>query len=330
MKVWKIIFLVFLIIASVLIIANEPPYHNDRGIIFGTYYNISYKHKENLQGKIEKRLLAVDRSLSPFNKKSVITAINNNTDTKVDPQFAQVFTLAQEISQKTDGAFDITVAPLVNAWGFGFKKGTKVDSTTVDSLLQYIGYDKVSLTDERVVKQHPETMLDCSAIAKGFGCDCVARLFDSCGIENYMIEIGGEVVAKGKNDKSKAWSIGISKPTDDTSGTHSELQEILHISGKSLATSGNYRNFRYEDGRRLAHTIDPRSGYPVQHTLLSATVIADNCATADAYATAFMVLGLDRALEICEKNGIEGYFIYSDNEGHLAVSETERMKRLHK
>ena len=330
MKVWKIIFLVFLIIASVLIIANEPPYHNDKGVIFGTYYNISYKHKENLQGKIEKRLLAVDRSLSPFNKKSVITAINNNTDTKVDTLFAQVFTLAQEISQKTDGAFDITVAPLVNAWGFGFKKGTKVDSTTVDSLLQYIGYDKVSLADKRVVKQHPETMLDCSAIAKGFACDCVAQLFDSCGIDNYMIEIGGEVVAKGKNEKSKAWSIGISKPTDDTISTHSELQEILHISGKSLATSGNYRNFRYEDGRKLAHTIDPRSGYPVQHTLLSATVIADNCATADAYATAFMVLGLDKALEICKKNDIEGYFIYSDNDGNLAVIETERMKRLHK
>lgn len=330
MKAWKIIFLIFLIVASVLIIANEPPYHNDRGVIFGTYYNISYKHKENLQGKIENTLLAVDKSLSPFNKKSVITAINNNTGTSADTLFAQVFTLAQEISQKTGGAFDITVAPLVNAWGFGFKQGIKVDSTTVDSLMQYIGYNKVSLTNGKVEKQHPETMLDCSAIAKGFGCDCVAQLFESMGIENYMIEIGGEVVAKGKNDKAKPWSIGISKPTDDTSGNNNGLQEILHISGKSLATSGNYRNYRYEDGRKLAHTIDPRSGYPVQHSLLSATVIADNCATADAYATAFMVLGLDKALEICNANGLDGYFIYSDNEGNLAVKETEGMKRLHK
>ena len=330
MKAWKIIFLIFLTVASVLIIANEPPYHNDRGVIFGTYYNISYKHKENLQGKIEKTLLAVDKSLSPFNKKSVITAINNNTSTSADTLFAQVFTLAQEISQKTGGAFDITVAPLVNAWGFGFKQGIKVDSTTVDSLRQYIGYDKVSLTNGKVEKQHPETMLDCSAIAKGFGCDCVAQFLESMGIENYMIEIGGEVVAKGKNDKAKPWSIGISKPTDDASGSHSGLQEILHISGKSLATSGNYRNYRYEDGRKLAHTVDPRSGYPVQHSLLSATVIADNCATADAYATAFMVLGLDKALEICNANGLDGYFIYNDNEGNLAVKETDGMKGLHK
>ena len=172
-------------------------------------------------------------------------------------------------------------------------------------------------------------MLDCSAIAKGFACDCVALLFDSLGIENYMVEIGGEVVAKGKNEKSKLWSIGINKPTDDKSGSHSELQEILRISGKSLATSGNYRNYRYENGRKVAHTIDPRSGYPIQHSLLSATVIADNCATADAYATAFMVMGLEDAVEICNANNIEGYFIYSDDNGDLQVAETEGLKKFH-
>ena len=329
MKVWKVIFLVFLVIASVLIIANEPPYHNDKGVIFGTYYNISYKHKDNLRNTIEKRLLAVDNSLSPFNKKSIISAVNNNADINVDSLFTQVFMLAQEISEKTDGAFDITVAPLVNAWGFGFRKGVDVDSIMVDSMLQYIGYNKVALIDGKVKKQYPETMLDCSAIAKGFACDCVALLFDSLGIENYMVEIGGEVVAKGKNEKSKLWSIGINKPTDDKSGSHSELQEILRISGKSLATSGNYRNYRYENGRKVAHTIDPRSGYPIQHSLLSATVIADNCATADAYATAFMVMGLEDAVEICNANNIEGYFIYSDDNGDLQVAETEGFKKFH-
>lgn len=329
MKVWKVIFLVFLVIASVLIIANEPPYHNDKGVIFGTYYNISYKHKDNLRNTIEKRLLAVDNSLSPFNKKSIISAVNNNADINVDSLFTQVFMLAQEISEKTDGAFDITVAPLVNAWGFGFRKGVDVDSIMVDSMLQYIGYNKVALIDGKVKKQYPETMLDCSAIAKGFACDCVALLFDSLGIENYMVEIGGEVVAKGKNEKSKLWSIGINKPTDDKSGSHSELQEILRISGKSLATSGNYRNYRYENGRKVAHTIDPRSGYPIQHSLLSATVIADNCATADAYATAFMVMGLEDAVEICNANNIEGYFIYCDDNGDLQVAETEGFKKFH-
>lgn len=330
MKAWKILFLIFLIVASVLIIKNEPPYHTDRGFIFGTYYNICYKSKENLQHKIDSTLKSVDNSLSPFNKRSVITAINENRDTIVDAQFSEVFALAQEISNATDGAFDITVAPLVNAWGFGFKQGITVDSITVDSLLQYVGYKSVELTDDKVIKQHPQTMLDCSAIAKGYGCDRVARMLENCGVKDYMVEIGGEVVSKGKNNKSKQWSIGISKPTDDKSGTINELQEILHISGKSVATSGNYRNYRYEDGRKLSHTIDPRTGYPVAHTLLSATVIANDCATADAYATAFMVIGIEKAIEICKQKEIDAYFIYSTPEGGISTRETDGMKMYHK
>ena len=330
MKAWKILFLIFLIVASVLIIKNEPPYHTDRGFIFGTYYNICYKSKENLQHKIDSTLKSVDNSLSPFNKRSVITAINENRDTIVDAQFSEVFALAQEISNTTDGAFDITVAPLVNAWGFGFKQGITVDSITVDSLLQYVGYKSVELTDSKVIKQHPQTMLDCSAIAKGYGCDRVARMLESYGVKDYMVEIGGEVVSKGKNNKSKQWSIGISKPTDDKSGTINELQEILHISGKSVATSGNYRNYRYEDGRKLSHTIDPRTGYPVAHTLLSATVIANDCATADAYATAFMVIGIEKAIEICKQKEIDAYFIYSTPEGGISTRETDGMKMYHK
>lgn len=329
MKSWKVLFLLFLIVASVLIIKNEPPYHTDRGFIFGTYYNISYKSKNNLQSKIDSTLKSVDNSLSPFNKSSIITAINENRDTLPDTQFIEVFNLAQEVATITDGAFDITVAPLVNAWGFGFKQGTKVDSLTVDSLLQYVSYKSVSLANGKIIKSYQQTMLDCSAIAKGYGCDRVARMLESCGVKDYMVEIGGEVVAKGKNDKSKQWSIGISRPTDDKSGAINELQEILHISGKSVATSGNYRNYRYEDGRKLSHTIDPRTGYPVTHTLLSATVIANDCATADAYATAFMVMGIDKAVEICKKKEIDAYFIYSTPEGTINTRETDGMKKYH-
>lgn len=329
MKSWKVLFLLFLIVASVLIIKNEPPYHTDRGFIFGTYYNICYKSKNNLQQKIDSTLKSVDNSLSPFNKHSVITAINENRDTLVDAQFTDVFNLAQIIAETTDGAFDITVAPLVNAWGFGFKQGITIDSITVDSLLQYVGYKSIRLTDNKVTKQNPQTMLDCSAIAKGYGCDRVARMLEYHGVKDYMVEIGGEVVAKGNNDKSKQWSIGISRPTDDKSGAINELQEILHISGKSVATSGNYRNYRYEDGRKLSHTIDPRTGYPVTHTLLSATVIANDCATADAYATAFMVMGIDKAVEICKKKEIDAYFIYSTPEGTINTRETDGMKKYH-
>lgn len=330
MKIWKILFLIFLVIASVMVIANEPPYRHDSGTTFGTYYNITYKSKEQLKPQIEEALRQVDQSLSPFNKSSVITAINSNVDILPDTLFVQVFNLAQEISEKSNGAFDITVAPLVNAWGFGFKNGTATDTLTIDSLRRYVGYKGVRLVESKIVKEHPQTMLDCSAIAKGFGCSHVARMLDSYGISDYLVEIGGEVVAKGKNDKGKAWSIGISKPTDDASGSDTGLQEILHIHNKSMATSGNYRNFRYEGGRKVAHTIDPRTGYPVQHSLLSATVIADDCATADAYATAFMVMGMEEAMELCRKENIEAYFIYSDEEGNLKVRETEGMKNYHK
>lgn len=329
MKPWKIFFLLFLIIGTIYIIANEPPYRQNSGSIFGTYYNITYKHDKDLKNDIEKTLQQVDRSLSPFNKQSVITAINNNQETELDSLFIYVFELAQKISEKTDGAFDITVAPLVNAWGFGFKNADSTDSTTIDSILNYVGHDKIAIHNNKIEKQHPQTMLDCSAIAKGYGCDLVADMLQKKGIENFLVEIGGEVVAKGKNNKGKKWSIGINKPIDDIGGNNSQLQEIIHMSNKSMATSGNYRNYRYENGMKLSHTIDPRTGYPVAHTLLSATVIADNCATADAYATAFMVLGLDKALEICEQEFLDAYLIYSDSTGNIQIKETDGMKTYH-
>ena len=326
MKAWKILFLIFLVIGSFIIISNEAPYQENKGFIFGTYYNISYKYKDNIQEKIEYILRSVDKSLSPFNKQSVITAINNNTSTTTDSLFREVFTLAQDISYKTDGYFDITVAPLVNAWGFGFKNGYRVDSTIVDSLLKHVGYRKVKLKNGNINKEKPEIMLDCSAIAKGFGCDVVAHLLDEMGIEHYMVEIGGEVVAKGKNNKSKPWSIGINKPIEDKSGSNKQLQKILHISGMSLATSGNYRNYRYENGRKLSHTINPKTGYPVEHSLLSATVIANDCATADAYATAFMVMGMEKAIEVCKQNNIDAFFIYSNLNDSIDVYETAGLK----
>lgn len=324
----KIAFLIFLIIGTVYILGKQKPYHTNSGKVFGTFYNITYSSDADLHEEIKKSLMQVDNSLSPFNKQSIITAINNNIDTQPDSMFIHVFTLAQDISSKTGGAFDITVAPLVNAWGFGFKKGITPDSTTIDSLRQYIGYNTVALCDGKIIKQHPETMLDCSAIAKGYGCDAVAATLEANGVENYMVEIGGEVVTKGKNSKGGLWTIGISKPTDNPTTASNELHQIIGITGKSMATSGNYRNYREENGRKIAHTIDPRTGYPVQHTLLSATVIADDCATADAHATAFMVMGLDKAMEYCNTDkSIDGYFIYSTQTGVLKTQMTEGFRK---
>ena len=295
----------------------------NKGNIFGTYYTIKYKSTKNLHKDIKKTLADVDNALSMFNEHSIIRAFNENRDTVANAMFTDVFNLAQEVSAKTDGAFDITVAPLVNAWGFGFKQGALPDSAAIKEMLGYIGYNTISLVDGKLIKENESTMLDCSAIAKGYGCDAVARVLDSKGVNNYMIEIGGEVVTKGKNDQGEDWNIAISKPTEDAV----EHQIVMSISGRGMATSGNYRNFREVEGKKFAHTIDPRTGYPVQHSLLSATVVAENCAKADAYATAFMTVGLDKAIEICKENNIEAYFIYSDEGGAFQTYETEEFKK---
>ena len=248
---WQVPFLLVLIVGTVLILRKQAPYQTDQGLVFGTMYKITYQYKENLKEEIEAELQKVDNSLSPFNKKSIITHINNNTDNTVDSMFTRVFLLSKSISAETHGAFDITVAPLVNAWGFGFKHSSFPDSTMIDSLKQFIGIDKINLENGKITKKDPRVMLDCSSVAKGFGVDCVARLFDRKGIKNYMIDIGGELSMKGQNAQMETWRIGINKPIDDSLSVNQELQTILEITNVGMATSGNYRNFYYKDGKKM-------------------------------------------------------------------------------
>lgn len=325
---WQLPFLIILIVGTVLILRKQAPYQTNEGMVFGTIYKITYQSKENLKPEIEAALQKVDNSLSPFNKQSVITHVNNNENMEVDSLFTQVFQLSKKISEETHGAFDITVAPLVNAWGFGFKNATNVTDAVIDSLQEFVGIDKIDLINGKIVKKDPRVILDCSAIAKGYGVDCVARLLDSKGVKNYMIDIGGELVMKGKNPKMETWRIGINKPIDDSLSVNQELQTVLEITDVGLATSGNYRNFYYKDGKKYAHTIDPRTGYPIQHNILSSTVVAKDCATADAYATSFMVLGLDSAKTICNAHPeLDAYFIYTKEDGSTDIYFTEGMKR---
>ena len=319
---WQLPFLTLLIVGTVLIIRQQQnvPYQKNADFIFGTSYHISYQCDSDLSVGIKAELMKVDQSLSPFNKESIITAINENKDVEVDPMFLDVYNLAMQISEDTDGAFDITVAPLVNAWGFGFKQGMELSSNQVDSLKQIVGYQKVSLEDGRVKKQDPRVMLDCSAIAKGYGCDMVARFLRGRGIKNFMVEIGGEVVTCGLNPDRLPWKVGVTKPSDDSLSTSHELQTILNVTDKAMATSGNYRNFYYKGGKKYAHTIDPKTGYPVQHNILSATVLAKSCAEADAYATSFMVMGLEKAQKVMERHPeLMAYIIYSDQNGENAI-----------
>lgn len=305
-----------LLIAGTLWIAHRErtvQYQHNEGFVFGTVYSVTYQYDNDLKKEIEAELQKVDNALSPFNDKSLISAINNNRDTTTNEMFEQVFKLAMQVSADTEGAFDVTVAPLVNAWGFGFKNGAMPDDNQVDSLLQIVGYQKVHLKNHHVQKDDPRIMLDCSAIAKGFGVDVIAAFLTRKGIDNYMVEIGGEVVTRGVNPKREAWHIGVSKPTEDSLANNSELQTVLEVNNQAMATSGNYRNFYYKGGKKYAHTIDPKSGRPVQHTLLSSTVLAPTCAMADAYATSFMVMGMDKAKKVLERNTqLKAYFIYDE------------------
>ena len=327
---WQIPFLLALIAGTVYVIrdANNTPYQRHEGQIFGTTYHITYQSRDNLQAGIIEALQKVDASLSMFNDTSLIARINRGeTPDVAGTMLEDVLRLALRISKETDGAFDITVAPLVNAWGFGFKHGQMPSKTQVDSLLQLVGYQKISLRPTgqpkgktTLHKQDPRIMLDCSAIAKGYGCDVVARYLKQHNVENLMVEIGGEVVAHGVNPDKEPWNIGIQKPVESASGRPAEdggIQEVITLSGKALATSGNYRRFYYKDGKKYAHTIDPATGYPVEHSLLSATVVAADCATADAYATALMVMGLERAKTfLARHNELTAWLIYTDAEGN--------------
>lgn len=326
---WQLPFLVFLIIGTVFIVRQQrsTPYQHDKGQVFGTFYHITYQNDTSLNNDILAELAKVDSALSMFNDKSIISRINRGEDVKTNEMFDTVFNLAENIADNTNGAFDITVAPLVNAWGFGFKTGNPPTKAAIDSLRSIVGYKKVALRNNRITKTDPRVMLDCSAIAKGYGCDVVAHLLQRHGIENYMVEIGGEVVTHGISEKRLPWKIGVTKPTDDSLAVDKELQTVLNVKNMAMATSGNYRNFYYKNGKKYAHTIDPKTGYPVQHNILSATVLAKHCAEADAYATSFMVMGMDGAKKTLENHPeLMAYLIYADHKGNMQVWYSPSMK----
>ena len=303
---WYALIFALVAAAMLLLLPNKPKlqYYHHQGHIFGTYYNIRYEGSQDLHEAIQQRLKDFDYSLSMFNKESVISRVNRNEPAEVDSLFALMFAEAQQISQLSGGAFDITVAPLVHAWGFGKKVNdpkVKAQEINIDSIKAFVGYHKIQLQDLHVLKADDRITLDASAIAKGYACDVVANLLREQGCENLLVDIGGEVVMQGLNDRGQAWRVGISKPKIDATGMENELQEVIESTQLCMATSGNYLQYYFVDGQRRSHTIDPRSGRPVEHSLLSATVVANSCMRADALATACMVLGANEALQMIEQ-----------------------------
>ncbi len=333
-KKWQLPFLLLLIVGTVWIWQqnrhHEAPFQREEGNVFGTIYHVTYQCDSTLSQEIQTELQAVDASLSMFNPQSTISKLNNGESQETDSLLRIVFLLSQQVSKATNGAFDITVAPLVNAWGFGFKEKQLPDSTQVDSLLQLIGWQRVSIDSLNLFQKEDNRMtLDCSAVAKGFGADQVAGMLRRQGIRNFMVEIGGEIVVSGHNPNGNPWKIGISKPSETDS---SQLESTVELTNTALATSGNYRNFYVApDGRKLAHTIDPRTGYPVQHSILSATVVAPSCAMADAFATSLMVVGMQEAQKILSQHEeLKAYLIYAGKDGEMQVWHTDNWPQSNK
>jgi thiamine biosynthesis lipoprotein len=312
---------------------QEKQYYEESGSIFHTLYRIKYESPKPLTDKIADELQTFNLSMNPFNPNSIIAKVNRNEEVEVDDWFITVFNKAMEVSENSGGFFDVTTAPLINLWGFGFEKSDGISQQKIDSIKMFVGYNKIRLEGRKVIKDDPRITLNFSAIAKGFASDVVAALLEREGVENYMVEIGGEVSAKGKNPNENCWQIGVNKPEEDTTGIRNEIERVIRLCNKcGLATSGNYRNYYVKDGKKYAHTIDPHTGYPSsEQTLLSATIIAPDCMTADAYATAFMAMGMDAACKMAEKiPEIEAYYlIYAgDVTGKHKIKYSDGMKAL--
>jgi len=307
------------VITSVLIFyscnSDKEIYQEDRGEIFHTTYSIKYKYSRSLKTEIEAELVKFDDSLNPFKPTSVISKVNNNEEVVLDTFFTNVFNRAKEISEISDGLFDVTLSPLINAWGFGFKNMDNITPEIIDSLKQIVGYDKIYIKNDKIIKHDSRIQINTSAIAKGYSADVIANLLTSYGIDHYMVEIGGEVNAKGVNAKGECWHIGIDKPVDERIPNQREFQTIIELCGKSIATSGNYRNFYIKNGKKYAHTINPQTGYPSENNILSATVIADNCMSADAFATVFMLADTAMTRDIAQRENVSYMLILGGEDG---------------
>lgn len=301
------------------------------GLTQGTTYSVIWYHGrgesvEKVRNGIEELLMAIDNSLSTYNPGSVISRVNSNEEVVLDTMFINVFKRSYEIWALTGGAFDITAAPLINAWGFGPDATRRFNESIKDRLMELVGMDKIKIVDGMVVKSDPDMCLDVNAIAQGYTVDLLSYYLSSRGFDCYLVEVGGEVRTRGTKAGSEPWIIGLDKPADGNFTPGLYRQADIKLVDKALATSGNYRKFYIEDGIKYSHTIDPKTGYPVKHKLLSATVIADDCTTADALATACMVVGLEKAREmILDIGGLDAYLVYSDEEGEFKTWFTDGM-----
>lgn len=313
---------VFTIIAVILFVVGRQRkrFFTDSGVVWTTEYHITYEAQRDLNDSIQFILNKIDNSVSPFNKTSLVSKINNNSTTAVDAYFTLLYKTSVKVNRESNGAYDPTVMPLVNAWGFGYKTGALPDKAQIDSMLHFVGMPLTSLANGRITKRDSRTQFDFSSIAKGMACDEIGRMLLRNGAGNFIVEIGGEVALRGVNDRGAKWHVSVDMPIDNDSTIEHKSALTLALDSGGVATSGNYRNYKMVNGKKVAHILNPLTGYPEVTNLLSATIIADNCMTADAWATACIAMGLDRTKKMMENNTKLGVMLISaDSKGNMVV-----------
>lgn len=318
--------------------SSKSTYYRITGFAQGGTYNITYStidssghtikaNPNEIKFKVDSILLAIDNSLSGYNQGSTLSKINQNVSDVTDPLFDTMFLVSKEIYHETEGLFDPSAAPLFDIWGFGFKNKETITNEKIDSILHFVGMDKAEIVEGHILKKDPRFKLNFNAIAQGYSCDVVAAELEKLGICHYLVEVGMEIYCHGLNPNGKEWNIGVDTPEDGNMEAGKKISEIISLTNAGIVTSGNYRKFFIEEGVKYSHTIDPTTGHPVKHTLLSATVIASNATLADAYATYCMVVGLEKSKRFLEsREDLKGYLIYSEGE-NMKVYFSENLKQ---
>lgn len=281
-------------------------------MVWNTTYHIVYDGDGQLGDSVMTVLNDVGKSLNVFDPNSLVSRVNISDSSNVDAHFEKVYTISQKIHNTSGGMFDPTVSPLVTAWGFGPGHTLSADTLAVDSILSFVGFGKTHLKHHVVTKEDIRTQFNFSAVAKGYGCDKVAEMLLRNGVKNYLVEIGGEIALGGTSPKGGKWTISIDRPVESDSIIHDSFI-IISLTDCGIATSGNYRNFRKEEGKTFGHTISPVTGRPVSTDVVSATVIAPTSMEADAAATACMAAGSKKAIEMLQELGYDALLILSDN-----------------
>lgn len=320
-KYYAVLLLLLVLVVALPFVRSRKKFFTNTGVVWTTEYHITYEARANLNDSIQQLLTMVDNSVSPFNKQSLVTAINEGKSDKVDRLFMKLYRKALEVNKASGGVYDPTVMPLVNAWGFGFKSGNLPTDAQIDSILAFVGIEHTRLNGDKVVKDDPRVQFDFSSIAKGMACDEIAAMLARNGAVNYMVEIGGEVVAQGVNQRGETWRVSVDMPMpDDENGAVHANAMVVNLDSLAIATSGSYRKFKEVEGKKVSHIINPKTGRSEESPLLSVSIVAPDCMTADAWATACMAMGLGKTQSMMEKNNSLGVMtISADEQGNFVV-----------